>query len=256
MRVALIVNKVSQDRQKNLVEVAHLVDQAASSGAELMLLPEAALTGLINNDDPSHDLPLGETIPGPVTGALGALCRKHGIWLGVGLLEREDARLYDSAFLFDNQGCIVLKYKRIQPQWHSKSADPMIYCQGTEITKAVTPFGSCAFLICGDLFDDDIVNQFKALLPDWMLFPLARCFSDGSMDQHRWDTEELPDYLARVRMSETPTLMVNYLADAKLTDGNSFGGAFVVSASGKLIASYPLGKPGILFVDLDQHDIK
>ena len=81
-----------------------------------------------------------------------------------------------------------------------------------------------AFLICGDLFDDAVVSQLRDLQPDWMLFPFARCFSGGACDQKRWDTEELPEYLNRVRMVGVPSLMVNYLGGASLTGDNTFGG--------------------------------
>ena len=252
MHAALIVNKVGLNCQKNLVHILDLVERAVVCGADLILLPETALTGLINNDNPTHDLALGEQIPGPVTSTLCSICQKHSIWLGIGFLERKGGHLYDTAVLIDGEGHIKLKYRRIQSQWHGKSVDPTIYIQGIKLLKAATPFGSLAFLICGDLFDDEIVNQFMTLKVDIMLYPFARCFSDGSMDQNRWDTEELPEYITRVQLTRTPTLMVNYLADSSLGDGNSFGGAYAISASGEIIGSYPLGKPGILLVDLNQ----
>ena len=84
-----------------------------------------------------------------------------------------------------------------------------------------------------------------------MLFPFARCFSDGTADQTRWDEEELPEYTQRIRMTGTPAFMANYLSDGVLPDGNSFGGAFVVSADGKVLASHPLGEAGILTVEME-----
>ena len=252
MRTALVVNKVGPDHQKNLDAILGLTEKAAMSGAELVLFPEAALSGLINNDNPEHDLPLGQTIPGPATSALATLCDKHDLWLGIGLLERDGHRLYDSAVLIDGTGRVALKYRRNQPQWHGRKANPSVYCEGSEIGRACTPFGSLAFLLCGDLFDDNIVARVEKLKPDFLLFPFARCFSDGSFDQHRWDTDEIPEYAARVKLVGAPTLMVNYVADADLPDDNSFGGAFVISAQGKVIASKPLGKQGILMVDMEK----
>ena len=43
--------------------------------------------------------------------------------------------------------------------------------------------------------------------------------------------------------------MVNYLADPDL-NGGSFGGAAVVSGDGSIMAQYPLGRTGMLLVDL------
>jgi N-carbamoylputrescine amidase len=250
-KAGLLVPRLTADAYANLATVERMAGDAVSSGARLVLLPEAVLTGLINNDDPAHDLPLGQTIPGPATDRLGAFCARHRVWLGFGILERQDTRLYDSAVLLKPDGSIGLVYRRNQPQWHGKKADPEIYCQGTELPVISTPFGAVAFLLCGDLFDDAIVSRFRGLGADWMLFPFARCFSDGSVDQVRWDTEELPEYALRVRMARTPALMVNYLGDPSLGDDNSFGGAFMISAAGEVLANHRLGKEGVLIVEME-----
>ncbi|MHB1354457.1 MAG: carbon-nitrogen hydrolase family protein [Anaerolineae bacterium] len=252
MKAALIVPRVRADAVKNTDTLLRLADQAAGEGADMLLFPEASLTGLVNNDDPTHDLPLGQPIPGPSTGIFSRFCRERRVWLGLGLLEREDGVLYDSAILLDAQGNISLRYRRIQPQWHGRHADPTIYCQGCEMAKTVIPFGSVSFLICGDLFDDAIVARFRQLQPDLLLFPFARSLPGGVLDQSRWDNEELPLYRERVRLAGIPALMVNYLADPSLVDDNSFGGAFVISAQGELLASLPLGEQGMLLVDLSK----
>ncbi|OGG43928.1 MAG: hypothetical protein A3F84_18900 [Candidatus Handelsmanbacteria bacterium RIFCSPLOWO2_12_FULL_64_10] len=256
MKTALVVPRVTVDVAENLATIERMATDAISSGAKFVLLPEAVLTGLVNNDDPSHDLRLGQTIPGPATDRLGAFCRRHRAWLGFGMLEREDGRLYDSAVLLGPDGSISLKYRRNQPQWHGRKADPSVYCQGVDIGIVRTPLGTLGFLLCGDLFDDGIVSRFVDLRADWLLFPFARCFSDGTADQVRWDTEELPEYVERIRMVRTPALMVNYLADSSLQDDNSFGGAFLVSAQGEVVARYPLGVEGTLMVDLQEESDK
>ncbi len=59
----------------------------------------------------------------------------------------------------------------------------------------------------------------------------------------------MAEYAGRVRRLGASTLMVNYLADTELGDG-SFGGAWMVDAMGEVQASLPLGKVGLLIVDL------
>ena len=123
--------RVTADPTVNLDRVEQMTADAAGSGARLVLLPEAALTGLINNDDPAHDLPLGQSIPGPATDRLGAVARLHSLWVGFGLFERDGDCLYDSAVLIAPDGSVALKYRRNQPQWHGIAAGPAIYRQGT-----------------------------------------------------------------------------------------------------------------------------
>ena len=233
----------------NLAHIQSMVEQACDSGAELVLLPEAAVTGLINDDDPAHDLPLGQTIPGPTTDEFGRLCRRLGIWLGFGLIERDGNCLYDSAVLIGPDGTIGLHYRRMQPQWHGRRADPAVYKQGSELPVVTTPLGKFIFLICGDLFDDVIVARARQTGADWLLYPYARCFSDGSNDQTRWDVEEMPIYRERVALAGITTLMTSYVAGRDLM-GGSFGGAAVLRGDGTLVTQHPLGSAGMLIVEL------
>ena len=248
MKVALVVSRVTADRQENMSGILAAIDSVGNRGAHLAVLPEAAVTGLINNDDPVHDLPLGEEIPGRVTERLAQQARRHRLHLAVGLLEREGAALYDSAVLFGPDGTIALRYRRIQPQWHGSKADPEVYKQGRSALATDTSIGRVAVILCGDLFDDSVLEQVHALAPDWLLVPFARCFDDGAYDQARWDQEELPEYTARVCGAGCTTLMVNYVSGPGL--GGYFGGAFVVSPQGEIVQRSPLGTEGILLTDL------
>ena len=252
MKAALLVPRITADRTANLDRPEQMTVDAATSGAELVLLPEAVLTGLINNDDPAHDLPLGQSVPGPATERLGAVAHLHSLWIGFGLIERAGDCLYDSAVLIAPDCSVALRYRRNQPQWHGIDADPAIYRQGTSIEVARTPIGNVGFLICGDLFDDALVARFRAFGPDLLLFPFARCFPDGSADQARWDAEEMPEYARQVASVGAPTLMTNYVGDPDIEECPSFGGAFAVSARGEVVASLPLGVEGILLVDLNR----
>jgi N-carbamoylputrescine amidase len=250
MTVALLMNEVGPDQEANLAAIIALVNEACDKGAQLLVLPEAALTGLVTDDNPAHDLPLGQQIPGPLTSVLGALCAQRQIWLACGLLESAEGMLYDTGLLIAPDGSIQLKYRRIQPQWHGRCADPAVYGAGVDLQAVATPFGKVACLICGDLFDDGVIERARACVPDLLLLPFARCFKDGSRDQARWDNEELPEYCGRIAMTGCTTLMVNYLADRNL-DGGSFGGAAVVSGDGNVMAQYPLGVPGVFMVDVE-----
>lgn len=248
MRAALIVNRVTADTDASLAAIVSAAEQAADRGADLILFPEAAVTGLINNDDPAHDRPLAQTIPGPITDRLVELTHRRGIYLAIGILEREGDVLYDSAVLLAPDGSIALHYRRIQPNWHGRKADPAVYRQGHALPAADTPLGRFTITICGDLFDDGVICRVQAARPDWLLYPMARCFGEETQDQASWEEAGRPMYLAQIRQAGCITLMANYLADGDL--GGGFGGAFAASARGEVMASLPLGCEGTLLVDL------
>lgn len=255
MRAALAVNRVTRDRGANLDSVLRMAESAAREGADLVLFPEAALTGLINRDDPGRDLPLGEPIPGDATASLAEAARRLGIFVGLGLLERAGEKLYDSALLFDRDGRLALGYRRISRGWHGPDADPSVYGEGWGLHAADTSLGRVAFLICGDLFTVE-PSAVSKLSPGWLLVPYVRCTDDPQYDQVRWEAEEEPHYAARVQELGVTAFMTSYLADSDICRGmcgecrgGAHGGAMAVSAGGTILARKPLGEEGLLIVD-------
>ncbi|MFB3883552.1 MAG: carbon-nitrogen hydrolase family protein [Armatimonadota bacterium] len=248
MRTALAVIGIAADPSVNLQTIENAMTDAASAGARLIVLPEAALTGLVNNDDPKHDLPLGQEIPGPATASLATHARRCNLYAAIGVLERDGGVLYDSAVLLCPSAEIGLHYRRIQPQWHSRRADPSIYRQGGSVGAVDTDIGRIAMIVCGDLFDDEVIARVREAEPNLLLIPFARCFDDGSYDQQRWDQDEQPEYLRRAATAGCHVLMVNYLSGRE--SGAYFGGALAVSPQGEIIARLPLGVADTLFVDL------
>ena len=176
MRCALAVTRPGKSPEKNLQEILSFVEQASEKGAELVLFAEAAYTGLITVDDSHSDAPLFVPIPGMVSQRVSVVARQNNIFVGLGLLEQENEKFYDSAILIDDTGEIILKYRRTSSGWHSPQANSSIYCEGKGIPFVETKFGRIAFLLCGDLFDDTILTQTKALQLDLLLYPLARLY--------------------------------------------------------------------------------
>ena len=248
MKVALAVNRVLPDMDSSLAMIISMANEAADNHADLVVFPEAAVTGLVNNGDFSHDRALAQTIPGPVTRTLSELTQKRDIYLAIGILEKEEGRLYDSAVLFTPDSEIALKYRRADPHWHYENVDSSVYCEGKELNKAKTPFGTFTFLICGDLYNDQVVKSARDLGADWLLYLQAYGPEDGSYDQREWDREDKPRIMKQVRLIGTATLMTNYLAEKDMEGG--CGGAMVIEGNGTVLASLPVGHVGILYADV------
>ncbi len=254
MQAALAVHRVVADPAANLNRVMQLAREAADNGAGLVVFSETALTGFVGNDDPAHDHLLAQSIPGPATAQLGGLARDAGLWIAIGLYERQQAagreHLYDSAILIGPDGKIHLHYRRISSQWHGTSADPRVYLQGSDLPMASTAFGTCTFLICGDLFDDALLQRVRRLEPNWLIFPFARSYDSEVADAEQWEQEERLVYARQVGHAGVGALMVNYLAESD-TDG-CFGGAIAVAPDGRIISSLSPGNEGVLMVDISR----
>jgi len=246
----LVLFRGRADKEANLSLIAEGTAEAGRAGAELVVFPEAALTGLTNNDDPEHDLPLGEPIPGPACDRLAAIARNTRVWLALGILERDGRKLYDSALLFSPGGDLPLRYRRIQSQWHGKNADPAVYREGSDVMAVPAPWGSTAFALCGDLFDDGIIARIRQSAPTVLLWLVARNFPDGAIDKDRWESGEEKDYIGRAALCGCKVLMVNALGNPHTEKYPPFGAAFATNADGRVIARWPAGREGIMHMDL------
>jgi len=140
MNVSLVVHRVGPDTANNVAQMDLAVTQSAKAGAHIVLFSEAATTGLILNDDPRHDLMLGEPIPGPAVAHFSELARGSHIYVGFGILERDGAALYDAAVLLGPTGDLLLKYRRIDPGWHSQTGESRL-CGRDAVPAVDTPMG-------------------------------------------------------------------------------------------------------------------
>jgi len=245
MNVSLVVHRVGPDTARNIEQMNLAVTQSAKAGAHLVLFSEAATTGLILNNDPKHDLMLGEPVPGPAVQHFAELAKTNHIHVAFGILERDGAALYDAAVLVGPSGDLLLKYRRMDRHWHDSCGESRLYREGVECPAVDTPIGRFAFAICGDLFNDAVADQVREQHPSYLLMPFARWFDDGLYDQKRWETEERRVYVERVQKMGVTTLMANSLG-TKDFDGGSFGGAMVVHADGHITHSLHLGMPGMI----------
>lgn len=119
-KVALVSFLFKSDIEKNLLTIVDTVKNVHREGCALVCFPECALTGL-PSEDYKTDIKLATEIPGEITDKIGHLAKLYNIYIAIGLLEKASMKLYDTAVLFDDTGRIILKYQRINPQWHSRN---------------------------------------------------------------------------------------------------------------------------------------
>jgi predicted amidohydrolase len=251
MKIALAINLVENDRTENMKRIRQMATEASKAGANIILFGETAITGMINNDCPTHDLPLSDTIPGESTEIMAQLAVELKVWIAIGLLEHDSGKLYDSAVLLSPDGRIVLEYRRIDGRWHGKKANPVVYCEGTDVALTNTDHGTMAIIICGDLWNDSVIQRLQEIKPDMLFHLYARCFDNGSRNQDKWNKEEIPEFSNQVKKAGVKTFSISYLSSSGLpAEGEAMGGAMIFASNGVLQSQYPLGKSGILYFDM------
>ena len=112
MRIGLVQINSQEDRNQNVQTALKLIEQAATQGAELVVLPEL-VTFLGRNEFVWEN---AEAIDGQSSQAFAAVARRHGLWLLAGsILERSNqiGTCFNTSLLFDPQGQLVATYRKI-----------------------------------------------------------------------------------------------------------------------------------------------
>lgn len=128
--------------RRNLERIAEAL---RADAAELWVLPELATTGYLFADR-AECAALAETIPGPATETLAALCRERGTRVVAGLAERSGDRLYNSAAYVAAEG-VVGVYRKV----HLFDRERLCFDPGPEPFR-VHPLGDhrLGLMICFD----------------------------------------------------------------------------------------------------------
>ena len=90
-------------------------------------------------------------IPGPVTDAIGTAARRHGMVVVLGVNERDHGSLFNAQIVFDADGTLALKRRKITPTYHER----MIWGQGDGAGLAVveTRVGRVGALACWEHYN-------------------------------------------------------------------------------------------------------
>lgn len=247
MKAAIISNLVTTDIHTNQTRLLQLASEAVERGAKFIMFPEAAATGLVHTGNPNTDLEIAEPIPGTRNNEWRNFASENEVFFAAGLLEREGTRIFDSAVLYNPEGNLILHYRRNDPGWHLPEDNPSAYCEGTQVPVVDSPVGRLAFLICGDLWNDEVLKKLKTKNPDYLLYLFARNIVPSEKIESIWESE-LSSYRERWLESSANVIATNLLCE--YPEFESIGGAWYIDNTGRVLDDSPILHEGILIVDL------
>ncbi len=108
MRIALVQQPATRDRDDNLRRGLGALRRAAAEGARLVCFSELAFDWFHPQRRARDGFEaLAEPVPGPITDAVAAVARELGVVVVLNLFERDGERCYDSSPVMDADGALL-----------------------------------------------------------------------------------------------------------------------------------------------------
>ena len=258
------------DKKRTYEKLGDLAQTAANKGADLVVFPEAFIGGYPKGLDFGVKLGMRSdegremftryfgqaiTVPSLDSDAIGEIAAKLGIYLVVGIVERDGKTLYCSTVYFDPKGHLIGKHRKLMPT----ALERVVwgFGDGSTLVAPKTDIGILGGAICWENFMPQVrltmyskgvefycaptVDDRDVWLPLMQTTALeGRCFvlsanqfmkrSDGPEDFHP------------IQGDDPETVLIR-------------GGSCIISPMGKILAGPIFGEETILTAALDKDDI-
>jgi aliphatic nitrilase len=127
---AVQLSPVLDGREGTMTKVLHAIAEAAAAGAQLVVFPETVVPYYPYFSFIVPPVAMGAahlrlyeeavTVPGPETAAVAESARALGVVVVLGVNERDHGTLYNAQLVFDADGTLVLKRRKITPTYHER----------------------------------------------------------------------------------------------------------------------------------------
>ncbi len=254
MRTAICqLNAGVDDVEANVANAERLLVQAADGGADLAVLPE--LFAYYGSQRRMREL--AEPLGGPITSRLSELARDRSLWvLGGSVCESADGRVYNTSFLFDRDGEMVARYRKIhlydaELPGQRPIRESALFAAGDEVVTRDVEGLRLGMSICYDLRFPEL---YRGLMTSGaVVLAIPSAFQAATGTAH-WET------LLRARAIEEQCYVV---AAAQWgpwgppeAGHRTFGNAMVVDPWGAVVVRAPEEGDGVWFADLDPNEIR
>lgn len=225
MRVAIVQLASGTDAQANLETVRRLVDRAAASGPDLVVLPEAAMHDFGEPDTPLG--PVAQALDGPFVSTLAGLARRHRATVVGGMFETSDDpdRPWNTLVALHPDGTLADIYRKahLYDAFGYRESDRLLAGDPRPVLLGLGDV-RVGLLTCYDLRFPEVARVLIDAGATCLAVPAA--WVRGPLKEDHWST------LLRARAIESTA----YVAGAAQSGQSYCGGSMLVDPLGVVVA--------------------
>ena len=259
MKIALIQQSKTADIAKNKQDIARGIADAASKGAELVVLQELHNSLYFCQVESTDNFDLAEPIPGPSTEFYSQVAKDNNVVLVTSLFERRAAGLYhNTAVVFEKDGSIAGKYRKMHIPDDPAYYEKFYFTPGDLGFHPIpTSVGVLGVQVCWDQWYPEGARLMALQGAELLIYPTAIGWESSDTDEEKarqlgaWQTVQRGHAVA----NGLPVIAVNRCGwepdPSGQTNGITFWGhSFVAGPQGEFIAEAGTEEE-IMIVDID-----
>lgn len=260
MKVALIQQANTPDIKDNIERLKEKIREAASQGAQLVVLQELHNSLYFCQIESTDTFDLAETIPGPSTDEFGALAKELGVVIVLSLFERRAPGLYhNTAVVLEKDGTIAGKYRKMHIPDDPAYYEKFYFTPGDLGFKPIeTSLGKLGVLVCWDQWYPEAARLMAMAGADLLIYPTAIGWESTDTDAEKarqlgaWVISQRGHAVAN-GLHVVSVNRTGYEPDPSgQTNGITFwGNSFVAGPQGELLYEASNNKEEIKIVELD-----
>ena len=253
MKIGIIQQHNTADRDDNKRRLAEKIRGLAAKGAELIVLQELHNGLYFCQQENVDTFDQAEPIPGPSTKFYGALAKELQVVIVTSLFERRATGLYhNTAVVLEKDGSIAGKYRKMHIPDDPGYYEKFYFTPGDLGFHPIqTSVGRLGVLVCWDQWYPEAARLMALAGAEMLIYPTAIGYdpNDTPDEQERqrmaWQTVQRGHAVA----NGLPVVTVNRVG---AEDGVPFWGtSFVAGPQGELLYEAPTDEEAEAVVDID-----
>ncbi len=245
MRIALVQQPATEDREANRARGLEAVREAAADGAQVVCFAELAFDPFYPQVHATPErLACAEPVPGPTTEAFSALARELGVVLVLNVFERDGDDTYDTSPVIDSDGSLLGTTRMVHITDYPCFREQGYYTPGNHGAPVYqTTAGKIAVAICYDRHYPEYMRALALNGAEIVFVPQA-----GAVGEWPEGLFEAELRVAAFQNGYFTALCNRVGPEPELTFA---GESFVCDPAGRVLARAGAGTEEILMCDLD-----
>ncbi len=264
LRVAAVQQHCYEDKQQSLELTGDLIDQAASQGAQLIVLQELHASWYFCQSEDVGKFDLAESIPGETTDFLSAKAKEHKAVIVGSIFEKRAAGIYhNTAVVFDSDGSMAGQYRKMHipddPGFYEKFYfTPGDAEEGSGFQPIDTTVGRLGILVCWDQWFPEAARLMALAGADLLIYPTAIGWDANDSQQEQ--TRQLDAWMTIQRShavaNNLPVVVANRVGQEPDPTGQTlgtvfWGNSFICGHQGEIIVEADSQLTQIIHTELD-----